>query len=144
MRPALFTALVLAALPLAAQETRFTPTIPAGGRLLLDNINGPMVITQGSGQVAEVTVTKRVIKGDRSFIKAIMEQEGGVVRVCTIYTNRDPNRKSCKGDNSSDWRRDGHAQVEMRYEVRVPVRVTVEAENVNGSIEATGLGMDDG
>ncbi len=139
MRRIIFAALLITALPLAAQETRFTPTIPAGGRLVLENINGPVVITQGTGQTAEIIVTKRVIKGDGSFVKAIMEEERGLVRVCTIYTNRDPNRKSCEGENSSDSRRDRDSQVEMRYDVRVPAGVTVEAENVNGSIDAKEL-----
>ncbi len=133
-------ALFLVAAPLAAQETRFTPTIAAGGTLALDNINGPMVITQGTGRTAEVIVTKRVIKGDGSYVKAIMEERGGMVRICTIYTNRDPNRKSCSGENSSPSRGgEKYDQVEMRYEVRVPAGVLVKAASVNGSITATGL-----
>lgn len=140
MRRTLLAALLVTALPLAAQETRFTPTIAAGGTLALENINGPMVITQGTGRTAEVVVTKRVIKGDGSYVKAIMEERGGTVRICTIYTNRDPNRKSCNGDNSSSSRgRDNYDEVEMRYEVRVPAGVTVNAESVNGSITATDL-----
>ncbi|MBK9548743.1 MAG: DUF4097 family beta strand repeat protein [Gemmatimonadetes bacterium] len=99
-----------------------------------------MVITQGTGRTAEVIVTKRVIKGDGSYVKAIMEESGGKVRICTIYTNRDPNRKTCKGENSSPSRgRDNYDQVEMRYEVRVPAGVLVDAESVNGNITATGL-----
>lgn len=140
MRRPFLAALFLAAAPLAAQETRFTPTIAAGGTLALENINGPMVITQGKGRTAEVIVTKRVIKGDGSYVKAIMEERGGRVRICTIYTNRDPNRKTCNGDNSSPSRgRDNYDQVEMRYEVRVPAGVTVEAASVNGAITATDL-----
>jgi hypothetical protein len=139
MRRALLVAL-LAAAPLAAQETRFTPTIATGGTLALANINGPIVITQGTGRTAEVVVTKRVIKGDGSYVKAIMEERGGTVRICTIYTNRDPNRTTCKGDNSSPSRgRENYDQVEMRYEVRVPAGVRVAAENVNGNITATDL-----
>ena len=140
MRRTLLASLLVAAAPLAAQETRFTPTIAAGGTLALENINGPMVITQGTGRTAEVIVTKRVIKGDGSYVKAIMEESGGKVRICTIYTNRDPNRKTCKGENSSPSRgRDNYDQVEMRYEVRVPAGVLVDAESVNGNITATGL-----
>ena len=140
MRRTLLAALLVAAAPLAAQETRFTPTIAAGGTLALENINGPMVITQGTGRTAEVIVTKRVIKGDGSYVKAIMEERGGTVRICTIYTNRDPNRKTCDGENSSSSRgRDNYDQVEMRYEVRVPAGVLVDAESVNGNITATGL-----
>jgi hypothetical protein len=132
--------LLLAALPLSAQETRFTPSMSPGNRLELSNINGPVVITQGNGRTAEIVVTKRVIKGDGSYVKAIMEEADGMIRVCTIYTNRDPDRKSCKGDNSNTSRRgDNYDEVEMRYEVRVPAGVLVEAENVNGTITATGL-----
>jgi hypothetical protein len=139
MRRTVLAILLATALPLAAQETRFTPTISAGGTLALENINGPIIITQGTGRTAEIVVTKRVRRGDGSFVKAIMEENGGVVRICTIYTNRDPNRTTCKGQNSLDSRRDGNHEVEMRYEVRVPAGVLVEAENVNGEITATGL-----
>jgi|CXWL01.1.fsa_nt_gi hypothetical protein len=140
MRRTQLATLLVAAAPLAAQETRFTPTIAAGGTLALENINGPMVITQGTGRTAEVIVTKRVIKGDGSYVKAVMEERGGTVRICTIYTNRDPNRKTCSGENSSSSRRrDNYDEVEMRYEVRVPAGVLVDAESVNGSITATGL-----
>lgn len=140
MRRSLLALLLMAAVPLAAQETRFTPTIAAGGTLALENINGPMVITQGSGRTAEVIVTKRVIKGDGSYVKAVMEERGGKVRICTIYTNRDPNRKTCSGENSSNSRgRDNYDEVEMRYEVKLPAGVLLDAESVNGNITATGL-----
>jgi len=140
MRRTALATLLLAAGPLAAQETRFTPSMSPGSRLELENINGAIVITQGSGRTAEVVVTKRVIKGDGSYVKAIMEEADGLVRICTIYTNKDPNRKSCKGENTNTSRRgEDYDQVEMRYEVRVPAGVIVDAENVNGSITATDL-----
>lgn len=141
MRSALLTVLTLAALPLAAQETRFTKTLTPGARLALENINGPIIITQGSGRTAEIVVTKTVRKGDGSIVKAIMEEVDGVVRVCTIYTNRDPNRTTCKGQNSIT-RQDGDHQVEMRYEVRIPSDIVLDAQSVNGGITATGLESD--
>lgn len=127
--------------PLTGQETRFTKTLAPGARLAIENVNGPIVITQGSGRTAEIVVTKTVRKGDGSFVKAIMEESDGVVRVCTIYTNRDPNRTTCKGNNSIT-RSDGDHQVEMAYEVRIPSGIRLDAESVNGGITATGLDAD--
>ncbi len=141
MRTALVTLLALAALPLAGQETRFTKTLAPGARLALENINGPITITQSSGRTAEIIVTKTVRKGDGAFVKAIMEESGGVVRVCTIYTNRDANRSTCKGNNSTS-RQDGNNQVEMRYDVRVPTGIILDAQSVNGGITAKGLDAD--
>jgi hypothetical protein len=131
-------ALSLAA-PLAAQDYRFSKEMASGTKLTIENINGTIEVTQGSGRTAEVLVTKIVKKGDGSLVKAIMETDGDGVRVCTIYLNRDKNRNSCKGDNSSNSRDGDNFQVEMQYVVKVPAGVRLSADNVNGNVTARGL-----
>ena len=134
MRSMLSIFALVAALPLAAQETRFTKQMSAGSTLAIDNINGAVEVTQGSGRTAEVVVTKTVKKGDGNLVKAIMEEENGVVRVCTIYLNRDRDRNTCRGDNSSDSRRGDRFEIEMRYVVKLPAGVRLQAETVNGDV----------
>ncbi len=127
-------ALFGAAAPLSAQQTRFTATMAAGDRLDIRNINGGVTVTQGSGRTAEVVITKTVKRGDGNLVKAIMEKDNGVVRVCTIYLQRDPNRTTCAGNNSTTSGDDEKLEVEMRYEVRVPAGVEFDGNSVNGEI----------
>ena len=127
------------ATPLAAQDYRFSKEMATGTKLTIENINGTIEVSQGAGRTAEVLVTKTVKKGDGSLVKAIMEADGDGVRVCTIYLNRDRNRNSCKGDNSSNSRDGDNFQVEMHYVVKVPAGVRLSADNVNGNVTARGL-----
>ena len=77
----MLTALALTiAAPLGAQETRFTKQMSAGSTLEIENINGDVKVTQGSGRTAEIVVTKTVKRGDGNLVKAIMEERGGGVR----------------------------------------------------------------
>ncbi len=136
---ALAVALASLAGTLSAQETRFTRQLAPGAVVELDNINGSITVSQTSGRTAEVIVTKTVKKGDGNLVKAIMEEQNGVMRVCTIYLNRDPNRKSCKGDNSTDSRKGDRFEVTMEYLVRLPAGVRVRGETVNGGITVNAI-----
>ena len=127
------------ATPLAAQDYRFTKEMAPGTTLAIENINGAIEVTQGSGRTAEILVTKTVKRGDGNMVKAMMEADGDGVRVCTIYLNRNPNRTTCKGDNSNNSRDGDNFQVEMHYVVKVPAGVQLAADNVNGDVEARGL-----
>lgn len=118
-----------------AQDYRFTRAMSAGQTLAIENINGAVEVTRASGGTAEVTVTKTVKKGNGALVKAIMETTEDGIRVCTIYLNKDPNRNSCKGANNN--RND--FEIDMRYVVKVPSGVKLDAETVNGNVTVTGL-----
>lgn len=137
MRTMLSVIATLAAAPLAAQDARFTKQMAAGSELAIENINGAVEVSQASGRVAEVVVTKTVKRGDGDLVKAIMEESGGVVRVCTIYLNRNPNRTTCSGDNSTNGRRNDRDrfEVEMHYVVKLPTGVRLSVETVNGDVD---------
>lgn len=125
------------ATPLVAQDYRFTKEMPSGARLSVENINGTIEVTQATGRIAEILVTKTVKKGDGSLVKAIMEADGNDLRVCTIYLNHDRSRNSCKGNNSTSSR--VGFEIDMHYVVRIPSGVQLSADNVNGNVEARGL-----
>lgn len=134
-------ALAITAAPLAAQETRFTRDMRPGDRLEIENINGEVSVTQGSGPTAEIVVTKRVREGNGDLVKAILEEGSGFVRVCTIYLNRDPDRSTCRGENSvgNAGGRGERLEVVMDYRVRVPAGARLEVDNVNGKAILRGL-----
>ncbi len=137
---------LLTVAPAAAQDYHFTKTLAAGDRLEISNINGNVDVTRATGRVAEVTVTKTVKRGDRSMVKAIMEEGGGGMRVCTVYLNNNPDRRGCDGDsnngNNHNSRRRDNAEVEMHYVVHVPAGARLDVDDVNGNVTVTGAGDD--
>ena len=137
----LATALATAA-ALPAQDYHFTKNLAAGDRLEISNINGNIDVTRAAGRLAEVTVTKIVKKGDGTLVKAIMEDGGSGMRVCTIYINHDPNRRSCDGDNNNSGRGRDTFEVEMHYIVRVPAGAKLNVDDVNGNVTVTGADAD--
>jgi len=141
MRSLLSAAAVIAlATPAAAQDYHFTKDIGAGGRVEIENINGKIDVSRATGRIAEVTVTKTVKRGDGNLVKAIMDDAGGGMHVCTIYLNRDRNRNSCNGGNndSGDGNRGDRFEVDMHYVVKVPAGARLAVDNVNGTVTITG------
>ncbi len=132
-------ATLLLAAPLAGQDYHFTKAMSPGDRLMIENINGKVEVTQGSGRTAEITVAKTVKKGDGSLVKAIMESDGEGVRVCTIYLNQDRNRDSCKGEHNNSTKGQDKLEIDMHYVVSVPRGVRLSVDNVNGEVDARGL-----
>jgi len=134
-------AVLAAAVPAAAQDYHFTRDIPTGGRLEISNITGNIDVTRATGRTAEISVTKTVRRGDGTLVKAIMEESGSTVHVCTIYLTRDPNRHTCNGDNNNSSRGD-NVQVDMHYTVRVPGGVELVVDDVIGNVTASGTDTD--
>ena len=134
----LLTALITAA-PLAAQDYHFTKEMAPGTKLRIENINGEVRATQGSGRTADITVTKTVKSGDGTLVKSIMEDAGDGIRVCTVYLTRDRNRNSCKSDGNDSGRGKDKLNVTMSYVVRVPAGVRLDVDAVNGGVTITGL-----
>lgn len=132
-------ALAVATVPASAQEMRFARDLRPGDRLELRNINGSVSVTQAAGRTTEVVVTKRVKRGDPAMVTAVLEEERGVMRVCTIYRNRDPQRTSCEGNNSISKDRGDDFEIEMRYEVRLAEGVALDGRTVNGSLAVSGV-----
>jgi DUF4097 and DUF4098 domain-containing protein YvlB len=133
-----------AATRLPAQDYHFSKVLSAGATLEVSNINGKVDVTRASGQTAEVTVTKTVKRGDGNLVKAIMDDSRDGMHVCTIYLTRDPERRSCNGDNDNNDRSNGRNRldVDMRYTVRVPLNAKLVVDDVNGSVTVTGAGTD--
>ena len=139
MRMAMLATVFLASTnTVAAQETRFTPTMQPGDRLELENINGRIEVTQGRGRTAEIVVTKRVVSGNGALVKVVMEENGNSIRVCTIYLGGSREGSSC--DRGYNVNNNGERlNVQTHYRVVVPAGVSVEAESVNGAVTMTGL-----
>jgi hypothetical protein len=128
-------------LPSADPEYRFSRAMRAGQTLAIANIDGAVTVTRAAGGTAEVVVTKRVIRGDGELVRAILEESGDQITVCTIYLREATERRDrCHGESNHDgWRRREPLEVEMTYEVRLPAGVELSVAAVDGDVTVTGL-----
>ncbi len=122
----------------AAQDYHFTHDIAAGGRVEIDNINGPIEVMRATGRTFEVTVTKTVRHGNGALVKSIMETTGTGVRVCTVYLDAANDTAGCD-HNSHHSDRGDRLQVDMHYVAHVPDGAELTVDNVNGAITVSGV-----
>ena len=140
-----FALVVAALLPgtLSAQETRFSPTLRAGQLLSVSTIDGDVTVTRGEGRTAEVVATKRVLKGDGSRVKAVMEETSEGVRICTIYLHRgEDDRDTCNSPNRgrrNNWNDNDNNDVEINYTVRLPAGVELNVNTIDGLVDVRGV-----
>ena len=74
-------------------------------------------------------------------MKAIADETGNGLHVCTVYLNRYSDRRTCDGDNN-DSHRGNRLDVDMHYVVRVPAGARLVVSNVNGNVSVTGADAD--
>jgi len=136
-----------AALPaLAAAQSpdfRWTGTVAAGKRIEVHGVNGSISAEPASGNSVEITATKRAKDDDPAEVKIeVVEGAEGVV-VCAVY----PTPRRSHRENQCGWGDDYQMNVNdndvvVNFTVKVPRGVRLDANSVNGNIEATGLTAD--
>jgi hypothetical protein len=149
MTPGLLLALAATSLPvmptdfLGHQEPdyRFSRAMRAGETLAIGNIDGSVTVTRATSGTALVLVTKRVIRGNGDLVKAILEEENGRIKVCTVYLrDAGQDRTQCNGNNNDNGsRRREPLDVEMTYEVQLPAGVELQVGTVDGDVIVSGL-----
>ena len=127
--------------PMTAQtsDTRFTPTLMAGQRLAVSNIDGKVTVTQGRGWGAEIVVHKVVHKGNGALVKAILEETSNGYRVCTVYLENVGDTDGC--DHREHRNRSGRdpLDVDMQFDVKLPAGVALTVNTVDGDVDARGI-----
>lgn len=139
---AILIALVGAALhatPAAAQDFRWTGALEEGQAVEIRGVNGDIQAGPAAGDRVEVTATKRAEDSDPESVEVEVVEHRGGVTICAVYpTPRGSAPNRCgPGDEARLNARDNDVKVD--FTVRVPGRVDLRAETVNGSIEADGL-----
>lgn len=141
------TILALAALAswapaLAAQDFTWSRPLEAGRTLAVEGLNGEIAVSRASGGEARVTAVTRVRRGSGADVRVeAHDTERGVV-FCAVYPWQKPKGdEPCHFSGSADgWSRKNDVSVD--FTVELPAGVQLAAENVNGSIRATGLASD--
>jgi DUF4097 and DUF4098 domain-containing protein YvlB len=133
--------MVLAAVPLAAQDFRWHAPLGAGKALEIRGINGEIRATRASGNEAEVTATKHGRKSDPATVEIkVVEGTGGVL-ICALYpARRGRAENECRPGGGRYENHDN--DVEVDFDVKVPAGVEFVGSTVNGDVAARDLGGD--
>jgi hypothetical protein len=114
-----------------SEERSFSEPLAAGGRVSVDNINGEITVTGGSGDTVEITVVKKA--GTQEYldgIEVIITSQNNHLRIETKH----PDTKG----GWFNWGNDSSGSV--IYTLQVPAGVNLDAiESVNGNIEISGV-----
>jgi len=117
----------------ASDEWKKTYTVTPGGRFEVRNGNGRVTIEQGADDSTIDVRAERVVKASsdeaaRDILKQVEIRED---------VKADSVRLETKGPKS--W---GRANLEVRYFIKVPKSLKVEARTTNGGVELNGLAND--
>jgi DUF4097 and DUF4098 domain-containing protein YvlB len=133
------------------EEERFEFKLDAGGRISLENINGNVRVTGGSGNMVEIIASKKA--GKQKYLDELEIIIKATDEAIFIETDH---------PDSSGWLNWGNdSNGSVSYQLNVPADVVldtietvngdveisgvigdVNAESVNGDVEATGLSAD--
>jgi len=137
---ALAGALAIAA-PLHAQsDWNWNKAMSSGQTLQIKGINGSIKAVAVPGGEARVVAMKTAKKSDIDDVRLMVVEARGVTTICAIYPSkrgRDENTCSQNGGQSVD-----NNDVQVEFTVQVPRGVKLDAQSVNGGIDATGLTND--
>lgn len=137
MKTGLWTLAALLSLSVTAmadvEDTEeMTFDVNPGARISLENINGDITITGGSGDQVKVTAHKKAGKQEYlDELKVVTDADADYVRIET----RHPKNES----GWFNWGNDGSGSVS--YELSVPADATLDAiETVNGDVRISAVG----
>jgi hypothetical protein len=141
MRKLVTTALTLL-LATAAGAAELTETIDRtfdvrpGASVVLSNVNGAITVSAWDQPRVRVIARKKVetskeqLKGALGELRVDIQQRDGGLVVTTKY----PRQGS---ESIFDWFTGDRVQAQVRFELTVPRSMSLDVENVNGSIEVT-------
>lgn len=139
-------ALVAFAAPAAAQAPDFSwhGTLAAGRTIEIRGVNGRIDAEAASGSTIEVTAVKKENRrGNAEDVKIEVVEWNGGVTICAVYpTPRRARRDNHCGGGDDYQMSTNDNDVEVRFTVKVPRGVRLDAGTVNGGIRATGLAAD--
>jgi DUF4097 and DUF4098 domain-containing protein YvlB len=114
--------------------------IENGKTFSLSSVNGPVSIEASSDNMIHVRAEKEVKRGSVTDVAFRVIQDGGDVRICALWRN-----DYCDEDghhsrrNNDDDDRGNRRDVNVRFTIRVPAGVRVNASTVNGSMRVKNI-----
>lgn len=117
---------------------RWEGQLAAGRQLEIAGVNGGIKVRPASGQKALVRATKHAKKSPLASVEIRVIESSRGVKVCAVY----PNSRGGECGAKERSERNDENDVVVDFEVELPAGVALEAETVNGDIDAQGLRSD--
>ena len=125
----------------AGQDFEWDGRVDRGDRVEIKGINGDVDATFTSGSEVRVTATKNARRSDPDEVRIEVVEHSGGVTICAVYPDDGDKKNECKpGDEGRLSSRDN--DTEVHFTVEVPAGVILDANSVNGSVDAGGLQSD--
>jgi hypothetical protein len=141
---ALLTLLAVPALAAAqAPDFKWTGTLAAGKTIEIRGVNGGISAEAAGGNTVEVTAVKRAEDSDPAEVKIEVVESSRGVTICAVYPTprRSRHENHCGAGDDYEMSTSDN-DVSVRFTVKVPRGVLLDAKTVNGDIRATGLTAD--
>jgi len=138
--PGAALALFLAAPAFAATANfEWSGPVPGGRVVAIRNINGPIHAEPAEGGKLELVAVRSSKKHDPEVVKIQVFEADGKLTFCTLYPARAGKPENTCDERGSTSHGSDADDVSVSYRVKVPAGVTLEAETVNGDVEATAM-----
>ena len=111
--------------------------VSTGGPVWIRNLNGAIVVERAEGDSVVVTAQKSWMHGDPEAVQIVAVPSDGAVTICALW-NAATSECGAGGVYRMKGGKGGHGDVAVRFFVRLPEGVRLDASTVNGSVTASG------
>jgi hypothetical protein len=118
------------------EEFRWRGSVADGEQLWIRNMNGEIRVEAAEGTEIEVLAEKRGKKNSPSAVEIVTVMGAGGVTICALWEARESSCEPGGGYRHSGKKK---SDVNVRFVVRLPDGVPLDARNTNGKIVANGI-----
>lgn len=111
--------------------------VSADGPVWIRNLNGAIIVEHAHGDSVEVTAQKSWRHGDPESVQIIAVPADGAVTICALW-NAATSECGAGGVYRMKGGKGGHGDVAVRFLVRLPEGVRLDASTVNGNVTVSG------
>lgn len=126
---------------LAAQDFEWNGRIDRGDRIEIKNINGEINASYASGSEVRVSATKEAKRDNPDDVRIEVVEHSGGVTICAVYPDNGGRKNECKPGDEGRLSSDDN-DVAVHFTIQVPAGVVLDANTVNGGVDAGGLQSD--
>ena len=111
--------------------------VSGDGPVWIRNLNGTIMVERAAGDSVVVTAQKSWRHGDPESVQIVAVPSDGAITICALW-NAATSECGAGGVYRMKGGKGGHGDVAVRFFVRLPEGVRLDASTVNGSITASG------